>query len=77
MQRTTSDWLCYFLRSGSAALPAGSETIDWTDLLRLAQCHGVAPLLYHRLTTAGLQEQVPPDITQALHQSYLTNAARK
>ena len=73
---TTADWLCYFLRSGIADMSAGSETIDWTDLLRLAQRHGVAPLLYHRLTTAGLQEHVPQDIFHTLHRSYLHNAAR-
>lgn len=44
--------------------------------MSLAQRHCVAPLLYHRLKTASLQEHVSQEIFQTLHRAYLRNAAR-
>ncbi len=88
----TTDWLCHVLRLGTAPeseksittqhvspsqpLTCSSSSLNWTDLLRLAQRHGVTPLLFHRLKTSEFQDYVPPEIFQTLHQSYLLNVAR-
>ena len=66
---TTPEWLCYVLRPRIADIPVGVESILWPDLLHLAQHHGVAPLVYHRLKTAGLQN------SGTIHWEHMTERA--
>ncbi|MCP4400540.1 MAG: nucleotidyltransferase family protein, partial [bacterium] len=85
---TAAEWLCYFLHPrtadienayitfGDTASPVGIADIAGPDLLHLAQRHSVAPLLYFRLKTDGLQDSVPEQMFQTLQQAYLYNAAR-
>ena len=75
-ERNTSEWLCYFLRHRKGDSPGDIESVNWPEILNLAQRHGVAPLLYYRLKNVGLQEIVPEQTFQALQQAYLSNAAR-
>ncbi|OAD21586.1 hypothetical protein THIOM_002641, partial [Candidatus Thiomargarita nelsonii] len=47
---------------------------DWKALLRLSTHHGVAPLLYHRLSNAGVK--VPDEVFEALYKAYHSNVFR-
>jgi putative nucleotidyltransferase-like protein len=48
--------------------------VDWGDVLRLAEHHGVIPLLYKRLR--DLPGNLPPAILDDLHRRYESNARR-
>jgi len=45
---------------------------EWKALLRLSTHHGVAPLLYHRLSNAG----VPDEVFEGLYKAYHSNVFR-
>jgi len=47
---------------------------DWKALLRLSTHHGVAPLLYHRLSNAGVK--VPDEVFEGLYKAYHNNVFR-
>jgi hypothetical protein len=49
---------------------------DWEDLLHTSARHGVAPLLYHRLSTSHTGAPIPPDVFRVLRNNYLQSAAR-
>lgn len=49
---------------------------DWDDFMMAAGRHGVAPLLYHRLSTSHLDTQIPDHVMGTLRKAYLENAAR-
>jgi len=49
--------------------------IDWTLLLRMAQLHGLMPLLYKNID-AHFPEDVPPFILNQLQEWYVANARR-
>ena len=47
-----------------------SGAVDWRYLLKLAEFHGVAPLISHNLTNNGLTSQVPKPHLERLNQVY-------
>jgi hypothetical protein len=49
----------------------GLAPTDWEQIARLAGRHGIAPLLYHHLNTAGLADFVPAEVMRSLRQVYL------
>jgi len=49
---------------------------DWDDFIMAAGRHGVAPLLYHHLSTSHLDMQIPDRVMGTLRKAYLENAAR-
>lgn len=76
----TEDLLLTLLRpdpcgTGVAGFGELSGT-DWDDLLRVAARHGVAPLLFHRLTTFHPGAPVPAEVIRELRRSYLQNSGR-
>ncbi|HWS14839.1 MAG TPA: nucleotidyltransferase family protein, partial [Candidatus Methylomirabilis sp.] len=81
MERSrTDDLLLAFLRTDPDATGAAGtgelSGTDWEDLLRTSARHGVAPLLYHRLTNFHRSTPVPPEVIRQLRNSYLQNAGR-
>ena len=72
----TAEWLCRFLGNRKSESLNNIQSINWPKLFHLAQRHGVAPQLYYRLKASGLQDIVPLEIFQPLHQTYLRNVAR-
>ncbi len=52
------------------------STSDWVETLQQSNKHGVTPLLYQRLQTAGLSPDIPADILLRLRKIYLTSTAR-
>jgi len=59
--------------AGPLASLAGAS-IDWARVVRLAEHHGVGPILYRRLQ--GIPEAVPQAIRDELRQRYENNARR-
>ncbi len=65
------------LREDWSALADGtSQPVDWDAVLARAEAHGVGPLLYHKLRSAGCLEALPADSVQALQGAYYEAAAR-
>src|SRR5438046_985666 len=51
-----------------------SSTIDWNELLRLAEHHGVLPLLARNLSAYA--QRLPPEVERSLRSAYETNLRR-
>jgi Uncharacterised nucleotidyltransferase len=49
---------------------------DWAEVVVLAERHGVAPLLYERLTTGACPSAVPDRVRQSLREAFLMNGAK-
>jgi hypothetical protein len=78
--RARSQWLldCLAQHGGRPAAPRNeprSES-DWTDMVAMATRHGVAPLLYQRLTREGSAPPAPGHVLQALREDFLMHGAR-
>ena len=76
----TDELLVSFLRTEPDRIePTGVGELsnaDWDDLLRTSARHGVAPLLYHRLSTSRTGAPIPEEVMLSLRNSYLQSAAR-
>jgi hypothetical protein len=74
-----SDVLLDCLRPAAEGLASRLRALDperWRRLVRLATRQKVAPLLYQRIRTLGLQPDVPPASMSALTTAYLRSAGR-
>ena len=60
----------------AAAVAAAAPTVDWTRLLRHADAHTLAPLLYAAWRDAGALGSVPPEPRAQLAKAYADNALR-
>lgn len=60
------------LARGLASRP--NESLDWERVLRLAEHHGVAPLVYERVRSARLE--IPETVVDELRRRYDDNARR-
>jgi hypothetical protein len=49
---------------------------DWNGLVASSREHGVAPLLYHRLTSGPATPRIPENVLRMLREDYLINGAR-
>ena len=49
---------------------------DWDVFMMAAGRHGIAPLLYHHLSTSHLDMRIPDRVMETLRKAYLENAAR-
>jgi hypothetical protein len=68
--------ILHLLREDWSALVDGTgRPVDWDAVLTRAKAHGVGPLLYHKLRSAGRLEVLPADSAQALQRAYYTAAA--
>lgn len=77
VQRSTFGVLCRTL-VGQTDFEAWSAftSADWERLVRTAQAHDVAPLLYHALSEAGWPADILSSVQADLRQAYHTTAAR-
>lgn len=62
--------LSLLLEDWSALADSTGRRADWDAALARAETHGVGPLLYHKLRSAGRLEAIPPGSVQALQCAY-------
>jgi hypothetical protein len=69
--------LCHVLAGHADQVEwASFSPSDWERLGKVAQVHGVAPLLYDTLNTTGWPEQVPGSLRSVLQAAYYRTTAR-
>jgi hypothetical protein len=57
-------------------LSANVPLAPWAELVQLATCHRVSPLVYHRLVQRGARDALPASVGRPLAAAYHGNTAR-
>lgn len=65
------DALCVAVTGAQRQLQVQVQDVDWTRMQRLAGHHAVEPLVCDGLQKAGVWEQVPQDVQNALNGAYM------
>ena len=71
------EFLLRCLSAGRKPLAAGREpAADWSEVVAIADKHGITPLLYTRLKQSGAQTCVPADVWERLRRTHFASAIR-
>jgi hypothetical protein len=79
-EKTANEWLCVCLGLDPDNVRMAElrqlPTAAWDIIIQQALKHHLAPLLYHRFNTHGLDATIPPKVLQKLQDIYLASMVR-